>query len=389
MSSLRSNFNLTHSALGSQIHDALQINGLNLHPARSRSPNGLQPLRLTYSTEGDLGADEDPKVSVFKELCQRSEARFNSLFANDTCKSAEEPGRGVEEVEQAIEDAPTETLPKATIPAHKPARNIDEDDYGDDSDSDEDTARNVSPLKAKSTGVPVIASLPSTPLRNGLSSGSGVDIFKGTPSSALGKTSEDVRKKLEEDKKATEDAAKRSFHTLFHTLENDRDAMLDQKKLEESDRQMDVELGGTGSHATHANNSVRNGQQGTLSQTNLGASSLTLKHLIARIDSQREKVKATDTELRSLMSEVRKNRSKWASEDKLGQEELYEAAEKVLSELRAMTEHSSAFLQRVNKREAPDYYNSMFWSCDSRVPANGRSFQSSNSPWILELWRKS
>ena len=60
----------------------------------------------------------------------------------------------------------------------------------------------------------------------------------------------------------------------------------------------------------------------------------------------------------SLMSEVRKNRSKWASEDKIGQEELYESAEKVLSELKAMTEHSTAFLTRVNKREAPDYYTS-------------------------------
>ena len=77
-----------------------------------------------------------------------------------------------------------------------------------------------------------------------------------------------------------------------------------------------------------------------------------------KFDMKRTMVQASDAELRSLMSEVRKNRSKWASEDKIGQEELYEAAEKVLSELKAMTEHSSAFLTRVNKREAPDYYNS-------------------------------
>ena len=63
------------------------------------------------------------------------------------------------------------------------------------------------------------------------------------------------------------------------------------------------------------------------------------------------------------MSEVRKNRSKWASEDKIGQEELYEATEKVLSELKAMTEHSTAFLTRVNKRDAPDYYNSELRFC--------------------------
>jgi transcriptional activator SPT7 len=142
------------------------------------------------------------------------------------------------------------------------------------------------------------------------------------------------------DKKATEDAAKRSFHTLFYTLENDRDAMLEQQKLEESDRQVDAEMSGNGNHGINAaNTSAGNNQHGTLSSANLGASSLTLKHLIARIDAKRDQVRASDAELRSLMSEVRKNRSKWANEDKVGQEELYEAAEKVLSELKAMTEH--------------------------------------------------
>lgn len=50
------------------------------------------------------------------------------------------------------------------------------------------------------------------------------------------------------------------------------------------------------------------------------------------------------------------NRSKWASEDKVGQQELYEAAERVLQELKAMTEHSAPFLQKVHKGDAPDYY---------------------------------
>ena len=35
--------------------------------------------------------------------------------------------------------------------------------------------------------------------------------------------------------------------------------------------------------------------------------------------SARDRVQATDTELRALMSEVRKNRIQWASEDKVGQ----------------------------------------------------------------------
>ena len=134
-----------------------------------------------------------------------------------------------------------------------------------------------------------------------------------------------------------EDAAKSSFNTLCSTLESDRDAMLEQQKLDELDRQVEIETSGASATAP-ANGAAAAPQQGTLSTTNLGASSLTLKHLIARIDAKRDMVQASDNQLRSLISEVRKGRSKWASEDKVGQEELYEAAEKVLMELKAMTE---------------------------------------------------
>ena len=139
---------------------------------------------------------------------------------------------------------------------------------------------------------------------------------------------------------------------MFFTLENDRDAMLDQQRLDEADRRAEAEAEGHGNRQNAAIN-----QQGSLSSANLGASSLTLKNLIARIDQHRHRVHATESELRALMSEVRKNRSKWASPDKDGQEELYEAAEKVLNELKAMTEHSSPFLTNVKRRDAPDYAN--------------------------------
>lgn len=164
-----------------------------------------------------------------------------------------------------------------------------------------------------------------------------------------------TREKIEADRKAAEDAARAAIKTMYFTLENDRDAMLEQQKLEESDRQVAAESNA----AINGENGGGGNQPGRLASTNLGASNLTLKHLIARIDAKRERVKISDMELRNLMSEVRKNRSKWASEDKIGQEELYEAAEKVVLELRANTEHSTAFLNRVNKREAPDYYQSM------------------------------
>ena len=56
-------------------------------------------------------------------------------------------------------------------------------------------------------------------------------------------------------------------------------------------------------------------------------------------------------------SQTKRNRSKWASEEKAGQEELYEAAEKVLNELKGMTENSGPFLTKVKEREVPDYSN--------------------------------
>ncbi|CAG8591540.1 4792_t:CDS:10, partial [Paraglomus occultum] len=46
-----------------------------------------------------------------------------------------------------------------------------------------------------------------------------------------------------------------------------------------------------------------------------------------------------------------------ADSNRIGQAELYEAMEAVLNALKAYTDHSQPFLQKVNKREAPGYYN--------------------------------
>ncbi|KAG4221224.1 hypothetical protein PC116_g30300, partial [Phytophthora cactorum] len=131
--------------------------------------------------------------------------------------------------------------------------------------------------------------------------------------------------------------------------------MLEQQQLEESEKQLQAEMDKNNSGNSNGGTSGEN--HGSLSSANLGASSLTLKHLIARIDMKRDMVRASDAELRLLMNEVRKNRSKWASEENVNQEELYEALEKVLTELKAHTEYSTPFLQRVNKKDAPDYYS--------------------------------
>ena len=365
MSSLKNNINFPHSTPTNELRDTLHVNNVNGYHgyfSRSKTPNGLStPVNHPHignAAESDLGADEDPKISVFKEIFLRSEARLGALFGDDGGIIKRDVIRTEDQTMQIDEVAEEDHVLAAPLLQKKTRRAIDEDDYDESDGEDEDDSATTSPLKFKSltnSNIPTLS--PSIVLR-GTPSSSAPASVKGSSSGQV-KTSEDVRKKLEEDKKAIEDATKRSFHTSFHTIDNDMDAMLDQKKLEESDRQVDVEMNGNGGSHSNANSSSGHAQQGTLSQTNLGASSLTLKHLIARIDAKRDQVRASDAELRTLMSEVKKNRSKWASPEKIGQEELYEAAEKVLSELRAMTEHSTAFLTRVNKREAPDYYNGM------------------------------
>jgi transcriptional activator SPT7 len=307
------------------------------HATRLRTPNATlnDEAMSNGSNANNLEgpAEEDPRAARWHEHYLRSEARLSAAL------------RGTHGA-----DAPPAVTPK------RPARAIDEDDYGDDDDDEEEDDTRTSPLLAKSalnrtaatpSGAPSLR-VPSISNRQGVERTS-------TPSSEQTKSSDDVRKKLQQDKEAAEEAAKRRFNTLFYTLESDRDAMLEQQKLDELDRQVEIETSGSTANAP-SNGAVPTPQQGTLSTTNLGASSLTLKHLISRIDAQRDRVHATDAQLRSLISEVRKNRSKWANEDRVGQEELYESVEKVLMELKA-GEHAHPFLQRVNKREAPDYYN--------------------------------
>ncbi|QIX00157.1 hypothetical protein AMS68_005674 [Peltaster fructicola] len=341
--------------------------GMTSTPRSAHLPNGIQRAavngvhrRATSMTrDGSIGSglgvvptaeyderDDDP---IHQSLCARwheAEADIASLFGPD--------GQIVKRVK--LSHSPNlETVidSKRDIPTKRAARVIDEDDYGDD-DEEEDEVEELdkqSPLKSKSkTGIPNgVVRQPSLPQPARPSTANAADQTK---------TSEEVRKQLEEEKKTAAVSAKRSFQTAFYTFENDKDAMLEQQKLDDLDREVENDVNGdqTGDNAVQpTSNPGNNTTQGSLGSADLGASSLTLKHLIARIDMKRDMVKASDNQLRSLISEVRKGRSKWASEDRVGQEELYEAAEKVLLELKAMTDYVQPFLQRVSKREAPDY----------------------------------
>ncbi|KAI8376113.1 uncharacterized protein BYT42DRAFT_614896 [Radiomyces spectabilis] len=130
---------------------------------------------------------------------------------------------------------------------------------------------------------------------------------------------------------------------VYHTLEYDYSAMCEQKKLEDFQAQSDI------------NEENKDTQHQSLSILNADGN-FSIKYLLQGIAANRDKMDLTDRELRNLLSDLRPNRSKWASDDKIGQEELYEALEKVLNSLKNYTEHSMPFLNKVSKRDAPDYF---------------------------------
>lgn len=355
--------------------------------ARTSTPVDNFPVLMPEaSNASDL--EDDARRAHFADLYRKSEAKIARLFYEDgsyneaAIAELEHPVLAPVPPTAALIPATTDHTPAQEPPRKKVKRTIDEDDYDDDEDEEEEEEDNakattsLSHIKGKSVAeasAAAAASLlspsksdspagpPSATSPPGSHAAADKSSKDGDSSSASQsqqpKTSEDARKQLEEARNATEEEVRKSFHTLFYTLENDRTAMIEQQQLEESEKQLQAEMDNNShNNSSGANSSSQNGH-GSLSSANLGASSLTLKHLIARIDMKRDQVRASDAELRLLMNEVRKNRSKWASEENVNQEELYEALEKVLTELKAHTEYSTPFLTRVNKRDAPDYYN--------------------------------
>lgn len=318
-------------------------------PARTQTPVDNS---VTLMPEAPLDIEEENRRALFADLYRKTEDKVALLFGEDGSYNyaAINALRRLPAASATIIPPTTDHEPIKEPPLKKAKRAIDEDDYDDD-DEDEDEPAQPAPKPQSSAAAANTLLSPSksgsSPVHSVTSPGKQGDKSKDKPG-------EDAIKKLEEARTATEEAARRSFHTIFHTLENDRAAMLEQQQLEDSEKQLQAEMDHN-HHPNHSHNHAPN--QGSLSSANLGASSLTLKHLIARIDMKRDQVRASDAELRLLMNEVRKNRSKWASEENVNQEELYEALEKVLTELKAHTEYSTPFLNRVNKRDAPNYYN--------------------------------
>ncbi|QLQ79775.1 hypothetical protein HG537_0C04240 [Torulaspora globosa] len=175
----------------------------------------------------------------------------------------------------------------------------------------------------------------------------------------------------------------KNSNKIYHSFEYDRENMLKRLRLEENDKLIDgndkkrkrsssidtvnvfesAEASEDKIEEVDASQESSQGLDGKRPKhdpmnlpVNLGAANLSLKHLLASIQENKQKLKLSDYELKHLIVDVRKNRSKWASDEKIGQEELYEACEKVVLELRNYTEHSTPFLNKVSKREAPNYH---------------------------------
>lgn len=360
--------------------------------ARNHTPADNSPALMPEASD----TEDDQRRARFTDLYRRSEAKIGLLFADDGTyddAAIAELERPVLAPSPVIGPA-TDRTPPQEPPRKKVKRTIDEDDYDDFDEDEDEEPQHASPPKAKggedtgAGGLPTPSKSGSSPMHSATSPGRTGDKTRDNEGSqhSQTRTVEDARKLLEDARTATEEEVRKSFHTLFYTLENDRTAMIEQQQLEESEKQLQAEMDNNNRN-TSANDAGAQNGHGTLSSANLGASSLTLKHLIARIDMKRDQVRASDAELRLLMNEVRKNRSKWASEENVNQEDLYEALDKVLTELKAHTEFSTPFLTRVNKRDAPDYYNRKF--DDLLLPglslfSNLAMLQSSSIPWTSD-----
>jgi hypothetical protein len=78
-----------------------------------------------------------------------------------------------------------------------------------------------------------------------------------------------------------------------------------------------------------------------------------LKYLLSIVKQNSDHLKFK--KIKKLISEATPSKSKWANDDRIGQEQLYEALEKLLHDLKNYTEHSLPFLRPVQKKDAPNY----------------------------------
>ncbi|SJM86436.1 related to Transcriptional activator SPT7 [Zygosaccharomyces bailii] len=228
------------------------------------------------------------------------------------------------------------------------------------------------------------------------------------------KISKDVLSKLRTD---NVEQIMQNCSKIYHNFEHDKETMLKRLKLDETEmldpskKRSHSDMDGVAGEENGNQQQDGTLHEDTMSSTeetisdgkrprhdsmnipvNLGAANLSLKHLLSSIQENKHKLRITDYELKHLIMDVRKNRSKWASDARIGQEELYEACEKVVLELRNYTEHSTPFLNKVSKREAPNYHQIIKKSMDlNTVLKKLKTFQYNSKQEFVEdimlIWK--
>lgn len=268
---------------------------------------------------------------------------------------------------------PTNAEPKEPVNERETGEKSDnDDDYDDDYDDDDngDAAEEVDPLEVivAETDQPMDEIDPNVgiwALKHGARM---YDTFEEDPDCLVKQSGDDLD----------------NFAKFFDGKESGQDYTKDN----DSEKSEKRESGAPKQKDTAENsNTLDFTLRGLAKTAQFGSANLCLKNLLTTIEQKRNNLNVTDLELRNLISDVRKNRSKWASEDKVGQEELYEACEKVVMDLRNTPESAAPFLNKVSKREAPNYYDVIKEPMDlSTVLRKLRAFQyNSKQDFVRDL----
>jgi transcriptional activator SPT7 len=229
---------------------------------RDARPTSVQRASTDAASVAEDEREDDPIHKSLTARWEENQAAIIALFSGDGIlrRDRQQPIDATGSSQRDHDESANPAVPRV-----RPARVLDED-YGDDEDEDEededeDDVEKQSPLKSKGrpdapNGLllhPVRAPPPLI-TRNSSSR------LGAPPAAEQAKSTEEVRKQLEEDKKAAAEAAKHSFQSMFYTLENDHDAMLEQQKLDELDREVENEMSGdaTAQGATSAGNNGAN-----------------------------------------------------------------------------------------------------------------------------------
>ncbi|KAI9496603.1 hypothetical protein BDB00DRAFT_807985 [Zychaea mexicana] len=233
--------------------------------------------------------------------------------------------------------------PVAVAAAAKPQQDVSPPGQEAPQLQQQDTSLTATPADASSPSAPLV---PIKKEENNMNAAPDVQLQPPAPSSVSSSSKENEDLATKTDAIAPTYSANIPLLDVYHTLDQDYAAMIELQKLEESEAQEEL-------NEEEDKDQV---EEHSLSILNT-AGNFNLKYLLQGIAANRQKTTLSDRDIRNLLSDFKPHRTKWASDDKIGQEELYEACEKVLTDLKNFTEHSTPFLNKVSKREAPDYFD--------------------------------